>query len=123
MTQKVTIETKNLTGTALDWAVGMVAGASDMNVSEHGSISCKYRLDTYCDAWAPSSEWEVGGPLIKEMRVAIEPEYEGEWHAKCYGDEEAPESEAEGRTPLIAAMRAIVASIAGATVEVPKAAA
>lgn len=45
--------------------------------------------------------------LIREKRISVEPEYEGQWHAKMYGEEAEPISSAEGDTPE-AAIRALL---------------
>lgn len=37
--------------------------------------------------------------LIKQHRVAVIPEYEGQWHAEYYGDSEKPQTTGQGSTP------------------------
>ncbi|MDH1063465.1 hypothetical protein [Pseudomonas sp. GD03985] len=36
---------------------------------------------------------------LAEHRIALSPEYEGQWHAELYGDQEVPICTAEGATP------------------------
>lgn len=45
--------------------------------------------------------------LVTENRIALTPEYEGQWHADLYLDQEAPLAKAEGRTPIEAILAAI----------------
>lgn len=37
--------------------------------------------------------------LIKQHRVAVIPEYDGQWHAEYYGDSEKPQTTGQGSTP------------------------
>lgn len=46
--------------------------------------------------------------LIREHRIAVTPEHEGQWHADLYGNEAEPLARAEGATPE-AAVAAVVA--------------
>ena len=71
--------------------------------------------------YTPSTDWELGGPIIERERIATWFErYEDEdaglpcWFAAKYGEREYP-----GPTLLIAGMRCYVASKLGDKVEVP----
>ena len=106
------VNTNNLQGAALDWAVAKCEG--------HGIGS----LD---DPWfAPSSDWAQGGPIIEREKIALTwyPD-DKEWIAGV--DFQHPRfsnviayEEQYGPTPLIAAMRCYVASKLGEEVDVPE---
>ncbi|MDU9415529.1 hypothetical protein [Pseudomonas sp. zfem005] len=49
--------------------------------------------------------------LIREHRIALTPEYEGQWHAELYGDDGVAQKYAEGATPD-EAVRAVLSSTA-----------
>ena len=77
-------------------------------------------------AFAPSTDWSQGGPIIQSERIALSPRPVAphEWRATVPGDAQpaTPDSPlnargATGSTPLVAAMRAYVAAHFGATVE------
>jgi len=126
------IKTQDLTGSALDYAVAMAAGAPVMLYKVgpvHDECTLPYTVaGTRYDgkpspgaAYAPSTDWSKGGPIIERERIEIayfpdggHPDG-GAWNAiTC--DEEV---ECFGPTPLIAAMRCYVATRLGDTVEVP----
>lgn len=104
------VETKNLTGPALDWAVAFALGASWTAwrfVEYHSDGEMHY-----------STSWLHGGPIIERERISISPEENG-WSANIC----APRyglSLGFGPTPLIAAMRCFVASRLGDEVEIPE---
>ncbi|KPB95730.1 Uncharacterized protein AC503_3054 [Pseudomonas syringae pv. maculicola] len=77
------------------------------------TYSGAYGLELY---WYPSSDWECGGPLLDRFEVEIIRAC-GVVHAKRCGMTNAA---GYGETALIAACRAIVASVLGETVSVPK---
>ena len=92
------MKTSELTGTALDWAVGV---ANDQLLVFKGQPFVRY-----------STDWAQGGPLIEKECIALA--FDGfpqGWVAnqKIYGP-----------TPLIAAMRCYVASKLGDEVEIPE---
>lgn len=120
------IKTSELTGAALDWAVAKCEGHLDANrvvvdleyCSGHDPVRWEPQLSTYySSAYAPSTEWKNGGPIIEREKLTVE--YTGDpdtWCACIKADEEV-----FGPTPLIAAMRCYVASRLGDAVEVPEA--
>jgi hypothetical protein len=57
--------------------------------------------------FAPSTNWEHGGPIIERERITLSAPSCGPMWSACAGPGEYVE---EGATPLIAAMRAYVAS-------------
>ena len=92
------MKTSELTGAALDWAVGMATG-------EYKPVP----VPNY------STNWAQGGPIIEREGIAILQCPRG-WAARIgFGGEYI-----EGPTPLIAAMRCYVASKLGDDVEVPE---
>lgn len=66
--------------------------------------------------WYPSSDWDCGGALLDKFEIEIL-RAGSVVHAKRYGMTNAA---GDGETILIAACRAIVASVLGDTVSVPK---
>ncbi|WP_170949814.1 MULTISPECIES: phage protein NinX family protein [Pseudomonas] len=80
-------------------------------------------------SYSPSTDWGHGGPLIARYQVALIPEahdgLEGtemseRWYADVYFDGGNQYTTEHCDTALIAACRAIVASVFGDTVSVPK---
>lgn len=114
------IKTSELTGAALDWAVG-----STSEVWEPEDLMANLQEDDDGSYYGPSTNWAQGGPIIEyaciELSVApcgymgVTP---GAWLA-FKGGADFNMIEGEGRTPLIAAMRCYVASKLGDEVEVP----
>jgi hypothetical protein len=92
------VKTNELSGAALDWAVGQ-------------ADECEFAPVEY------STRWEFGGQIIE--REGIDLQYQGGetdvWAADIFN----ADSMIYGDTPLIAAMRCYVASKLGDEVEVP----
>ncbi|MCD5994172.1 DUF2591 family protein [Pseudomonas sp. CDFA 602] len=110
----------------------------------------RFDLRTNQEKYSPSTDWSQGGPLINSNQIFLEPPREvhraflneksgrvsgvwqtyESWHATVSARVRTlpPKHEGfpglvgrgEGDTPLIAACRAIVASVLGETVSVPK---
>jgi hypothetical protein len=96
------MKTSELTGKALNWAVGKAEGLDDWLAPVN-----------YC------GQWEHGGPIIEREGISVVIDYLGlgtEWHAESRNCSK----EASGPTPLIAAMRCYVASKLGDVVNVPE---
>jgi hypothetical protein len=115
------INTAELTGAALNWAVAMCEGwkyttARD-NTGQHPWL-VKVGKDIDPKQYRPSSNWMQGGPIIERERLSLllinKP---GGWAART---EEYPPAYVQGDTPLIAAMRCYVASKMGDEVDVPE---
>jgi hypothetical protein len=124
MSEFLEVETADLFGSALDWAVAQVEGRKTriylcpveglsrvaVNVPD-GDLEC---------AWLPSLDWDQCGCLIEKYRISFEDE------DYCFSALMALESptilvgSAFGETHLIAACRAIVCAKFGDTVRVPK---
>lgn len=95
----ITINTAELSGAALDWAVAVAV--------------CKRPVDRA--GYSPSTDWSQGGPLIERHDVWLSSEaIPGPWLASINGC-----GLETGPTPLIAACRAIVYRVLGDTVAVP----
>ena len=107
------MKTSELTGAALDWAVGTAM-----------KLPPPYWADGKCASF--STDWAQGGPIIEREKIGIERcihagEYHG-WRAlKDYPfDASVPEETTWGDTPLIAAMRCYVASKMGDNIDIPE---
>ena len=100
------MKTSELTGHALDWAVGTAM-----------KLPPPYWADGKCANF--STDWAQGGPIIEregfELCRIESSAFEIEWRAQIDCD-----CRSYGPTPLIAAMRCYVASKLGDEVDVPK---
>ncbi|MEE5138691.1 phage protein NinX family protein [Pseudomonas alliivorans] len=120
MSEFVEVKTADLVGAALDWAVAKVAGVELALVGAHPHIVVDGRL---LGNYRPSTSWNQGGPLIETRAVTLTPfaiNFGGApsyWLAQPWDERCLP---VDGPTPLVAACRAIVASVLGETVSVPK---
>lgn len=115
----VTIETKDLTGAALDWAVAKAEGELPMHI--RASEPHLWNED-HSYGYSPSTDWSQAGPIIeREVISLIGPSnHWPDWRALYdNGIGASAAREVSGETPLIAAMRCYVASKLGASVEVP----
>ena len=98
------MKTSELTGAALDWAVAKCEGGA------------------WCAAYAPSTDWAQGGPIIERENMPIS---HSPYDHVFYGRTRPWCAEKKGRmeygpTPLIAAMRCYVASRMGDEIDVPE---
>lgn len=109
----IKVETIELEGAALDWAVAKAVGLAAYTQPD-GPV---YRPDNG-EEWTPTTDWSQAGPLIDEYDVGLVKMEYGDWCAAAYCTEVSAFNDT-GPTPLIAAMRAIVATKLGAAVEVP----
>lgn len=96
------IDTSELTGAALDWAVNQIEECCD-------------------DPYAPlfSTNWAQGGPIIEREGIALHRGQDGVWWARIPPENFNPQILASAPTPLIAAMRCYVASNLGDEVDIP----
>lgn len=99
------VNTNELTGAALDWAVAKCEGIS---LNEGNTIS------NDCDTYNPSADWAQGGPIIEREEINLWTEGYAAWEATKPGFWQE-----WGPTPLIAAMRCYVGTKLGNEVEVP----
>lgn len=130
MTNLIEMKTATLTAEALNWSVAKALGLSVYLAEPHyGSLhrvmvrytpdGCHFEQEK---RFQPSTDWAEGGPLIESKTIGIDKTNRGKcWGAwisvSCY---ESNDPDATGPAPLVAACRAIVASVLGETVSVPK---
>lgn len=117
MTEFVEMKTQDLSGAALDWSVARADGVEISLAGAHPHAVVGGRL---VGNYAPSTNWNQGGPLIEKYKLDIGAPLEnksGPWNAAT---EWAHPMGYKGDTPLVAACRAIVASSLGETVSVPR---
>jgi hypothetical protein len=117
---KVTLNTSELTGAALDWAVAKCEGKS---VETNDDWVIDIALDTILisdSRFQPSSDWAKAGPIIHREGILMGPSpFPGEPYAACVGSEwDTGAFTQSGSTPLIAAMRCFVTSKLGPQIEV-----
>jgi hypothetical protein len=130
------MKTSELTGAALNWAVGVAQGmqweSDDPDVGlYHRSTSRKRYVvvpldyatmeDWSLELYAPPTDWMQGGPIIEREGISVIEESDRTWTADIYRytDLDTPLYSEQGRTPLIAAMRCYVASKLGYSIDVP----
>ena len=106
------IKTAELTGPALDWAVGTVL-----------KLPAPYWNEGRCATY--STDWAQGGPIIEREEISIYHEIpamrDSIWQARpSLSAKGAGGRWGIGPTPLIAAMRCFVASKLGDEVEIPE---
>lgn len=127
------MKTSELIGAALDWAVAVADGRSVWmgEFYEARSSGCEIQIVRYSSGpsslkfvnsgrYAPSDDWEQGGPIIAEEKIDTMWQSGGRpyWLAETQPDHN--DQSEEGPTLLIAAMRCYVASKLGDEVDVPK---
>lgn len=113
MSEFVEVNTADLVGAALDWAVAKAEGL-DCGLWKKGSAPgyCVIIVSTF---FCPATRWADCGPLIEKYRIDFA-QYADQ--VEAFSQIRSPGS--KGGTYLIAACRAIVASVLGETVSVPK---
>lgn len=127
MSEFVEVKTQDLLGAALDWAVAKAEGFEPMLFPmsrKEVAISEGRRPDGSFSARACSysTDWSQGGQLIYKHGVSLDCiSPVNAWESFVWGGPAACDGfSAEAETPLIAVCRAIVASVLGDTVSVPK---
>lgn len=131
MSEFVEVNAAALSGAALDWAVAIAEGW-ESDRPQDGQLKMPWlgielRVIAGGDhnihpsnRFNPSSDWSDGGPLIEKYQINLEWDgIDGQaiWWKGAHQDIVQFQL---GNTPLIAACRAIVASVLGETVSVPK---
>jgi hypothetical protein len=124
----IEMKTSELIGPALDWAVAMSEGATNLyfdtvacwwftlNGADRVLSSGWSEKQNYC----PSTDWRYGGPLLKPNRISLTQKHSG-WVIACiYDSNDEPTHMQLAEDPLIAAMRCLCASKLGDTVQVPQ---
>lgn len=138
------VNTSELTGAALDWAVAKCEGGHIGVVN--GGVFFDAHDENGFTLFEPSTDWAQGGPIIEREKITVlcaEGAYSSKlrgyktyWIAErghqraseVYGSQgdnwgtsfQIANDEMTGPTPLIAAMRCYVASELGDKSEVPK---
>jgi hypothetical protein len=112
------MKTSELTGAALDWAVGMALGhdmSKAINLGAYLRIPA-HTGSAYTVTFCPSTDWTLGGSIIEQDKLGLMHVISGGtsyWVSTGYLAEEC------GPTLLIAAMRCFVAGKLGDDVTVP----
>lgn len=121
--EMIEVETSELVGPALDWAVAKAVGTKIDD--SHGK---ELRIDVgigFQSPWIPSVNWYQGGPLIDKYAISImKPLFSGDkWVAERLnetGEHHNGEGRQFGNTALIAMCRSLVSVLIGDTVSVPR---
>jgi len=106
------IKTSELSGNALDYAVALCEDARVNKASYH--TDWLINADRNFMAYAPSSDWSQGGPIIDREKINIK--YDNYMWG---GDHPSAVFYEYAKTPLIAAMCCYVASKIGDCVDIP----
>lgn len=128
----IEVNTAELSGAALDWAVGKIEALpiefceSDVDEERHYCYFSKSAFDSrgvklFCSGsmWFPSKDWNQCGQLIDRFRVNIMTCVNGTWMAKIWEEGRQICMTRHESSPLIAACRAICAAKLGDTAQVP----
>jgi len=114
------MNTTELSGAALNWAVAKAEGFFNIGMASVGRNGVTDVF--YFDKWEPSTDWAQGGKIIERERINLHCG-DGTWGVKD-GVWEAAHPDClyvqRGNTPLIAAMRCFVAFKLGDEVEIPE---
>lgn len=121
------IQTKDLTGAALDWAVAKCEGATKLWhdtvatwwVELNGEPRALSSGWSARQSWSPSTDWAQGGPIIEREILALIRRPDGSWTADNFSVLTRPQHLLFGPTPLVAALRCFVASRLGEEVDIP----
>ena len=121
MTEFVEVNTQDLSGAALDWAMAKAEAldfepyfARYRQCWEMHAVRSGYNPERKVYVFEPSTDWAQGGRLIEKHVTALNQSGTESWWAH------AEDRLGQGPTPLIAACRAIVASVIGDIASVPK---
>nr|DAG83623.1 MAG TPA: Protein of unknown function (DUF2591) [Caudoviricetes sp.]DAK77123.1 MAG TPA: Protein of unknown function (DUF2591) [Caudoviricetes sp.] len=130
MTEFVEVNTQDLAGAALDWAVAK-AEIAPLEMPEKDDLWGKY-----CAPYSPSTNWIYGGPLVEKFGVLLSPpesmvhvhggpnagwQQSGHWGATIFRKgEHKRKAHRHPTEPLVAAMRCVVGWSLGEVVSVPK---
>ena len=115
------IKTKDLTGAALDWAVGTAIGGLYQPVSVRDAFWIWSGEPVKYSKAAPaySTNWAQGGPIIERERISIR-----QWTnvplVHAYMPQDNAPWVSDGTSPLVAAMRCYCSFKLGDEVDVPE---
>jgi hypothetical protein len=111
------VQTSNLIGAQLDWAVAQCDGGKALTPYAHGFLTS----NGY--PFRPSTDWSQGGPILEGINVSQTLISSGigdsVFDTLVWSAQTGSGGYYEGETPLIAAMRGYVASKLGDEVEIP----
>ena len=117
------INTQDLTGPAIDWAVAKCEGREPRAIRStlNGQISIYTMRGVGLghEPFAPSSNWAHGGPIIELNRIELIVNMDGDW-VTSHSYAGRPAVRVTGPTALIAAMRCYVARKLGDEVDIPE---
>ena len=102
------IQTSELSGAALDWAVANCLG-QEIYMDGAG----RHRYGELAELWWPFTSWKVGGPLFDEYCTAFHRDNDG----TCWAT--VGMSQCSGSDILEAFLRALVTERSGKEVDVP----
>ena len=105
------IKTSDLSGAALDWAVGIAA--------QPDGAKLLWRLMRGGN-WRPSTDWSQGGPIIEREGICLKRGHSGYWFAYTLTLNDDERHMQCGAVALAVAMRCFVASKLGDEVDVPE---
>ena len=121
------MNTSDLTGSALDWAVAKIIDgeAPVWDESTQNFLVGEESEHDFLNEFMPSTNWAQGGPIIDLERISIrtyaKPGHNWVAFIDCGGSSiSGAKARQVGPTALTAAMRCFVASKLGDTVELPK---
>lgn len=106
---KVKVNSRDLSGSGLDYAVSICVGLRNPD----GVVYCSYHGNIH--KFKPCENWSQGGVIIEREGISWHCGNKSNWHAYMYGSFE----NVSGETPLIAAMRCYVVSKLGESVLIP----
>lgn len=118
----VTCNTCDLEGAALDWAVAIAEGVKVVLAAPAYGNGWRVRYDLIHSQakYSPSSDWSQGGQLIDKHQVNLHsPQHRDDCWA-AWVTVSGKDFAQGAYQPLISACRAVVASVLGKTVAIPK---
>jgi hypothetical protein len=123
MTDMIKVQTTDLAGAALDWAVAKVEEVPVLIASPQYGTNWRVYKPGFGGKYSPSTDWAVGGLLLDKHCTSfgvIQDVTASRWRSFAYKAETGMSRLAGGESILIAACRAIVTLNLGDTVQVPK---
>jgi hypothetical protein len=118
--ETIHMKTEDLTGGALDWAVGKADGLEMSITPPNYGDGVALAFITGCDdLFRPSSNWALAGPLQEKHRINSGPLRNGNWTASPLRPN-APTTWMYSDSATVAICRAIVVDKIGLSVSVPR---
>jgi hypothetical protein len=114
-----TVQTKDLSGPALNWAAAKAEGHADLVFHPSTGSVTRAMPNGMVLVFSYADSWMHAGPLIERERIDVisDPNGTAGWMGRNYL--QGHEVRFFGPTPLVAAMRCYVACKLGQQVEVP----